>query len=98
RILSTTQGKYSKMNTKLVCFFLVVSVAIAMVTAYDDDLAYDFLENMMEKRGRHKGKSGKTQSILPCPDNDRCFCRLNSKTGEYSGPLACKQSASNVGL
>ncbi|PIK33869.1 hypothetical protein BSL78_29306 [Apostichopus japonicus] len=85
------------MNTKLVCFFLVMTVIVATVTAYeDDDLEFAF-QDMMEKRGRGKGGRGKGPEFMRCPGNERCFCAL-TKNGQMLGPLACGQSDVNVGI
>lgn len=45
------------MNCKVVCFFLILSLVIAVTTAdYEDEL---FFEDLMEKRGRRPGRGRK---------------------------------------
>nr|QED21354.1 neuropeptide 39 [Holothuria leucospilota] len=92
------------MNSKVVCFLLILSVVIAVTaSAYEeDDMEEMLFEQLMEKRaarGKGRGRKGRKLIYETCPKNPRCVCLLNTETGEYTNSGVCGQAnAANVGI
>ncbi|KAJ8035301.1 hypothetical protein HOLleu_22481 [Holothuria leucospilota] len=86
----------STMHSQTVYLLLVLSIAVAVVTAYEDDEFEDgMLFNLMDKRKgrRGKGKGGKGKGGFgfawkDCPENEHCVCLMTS-SGEVMAQGSC---------